>query len=130
MSKRNLRMHYRKLREMATPGVLIPMHGKGTCFHEGNLDSLQRAAGRDGGEELWETVAELWPTIDKEQARADTALIAHHWRYFTELLDALEWVTRCPTMPGPAGIKPVCVSEERMQEFKELINTASIVEGA
>ena len=33
----------------------------------------------------------------------------------------LKWVSRCATMSGPAGTRPVFVPEERMDEIKTLV---------
>ena len=33
----------------------------------------------------------------------------------------LKWVSRCATMGGPAGTKPVFVAEDRMQKIKDLV---------
>ena len=33
----------------------------------------------------------------------------------------LKWVSRCATMAGPAGTKPVFVAEDRMQKIKDLV---------
>jgi hypothetical protein len=83
-------MTYEELKKQATPGRLVSIHGKGTCFHDGNLDSLQRMIGRDGDQECWETVAEVWPTSKRTQAKADARILAHCFNHFDELLKALE----------------------------------------
>lgn len=95
-------MNIYELEKAATPGPLLAIHGKGTCLHEGNLDSLQWKAGMDGDEEVWETVAELWPTTRRSQAKADAKLLAHCRNNFLkalgalklglEILEAVQWV--------------------------------------
>ena len=70
----------------ATPIPLIVGHGKGTCFHEGNMDCLV-AAGPDDTET---TVAEVWPTTPRSQAKIDAALLAHCFNHFQEVVDVLQ----------------------------------------
>ena len=81
-----------ELEKQATPGPWIPIHGKGTCFHGGNEDSVQSMTLAGDGEEIWETVAELWPTAPKGTATCDAKLIAHCRNHFMEALEALKTV--------------------------------------
>ncbi len=85
-----------ELCEKATPGPLVPIHGKGTCFHDGNLDSVQIFT-KCGEETFAETVAEIWPSSDPQQSKADAALLAHCRNRFMEALEALrqEFEHRC-----------------------------------
>ena len=82
-------MTYEELKAKATPGKWFAVHGKGTCFHQGNLDSVQVSCDKDGDEEIVQTIAEVWPTGNRKQAKADTKLIAHHANHFDALLAAL-----------------------------------------
>lgn len=84
-------------RKLATPIPLKAVHGKGTCFHEGNIDSLvERGCG--GGEFFEATVAELWPTTPISNAKATCALLAHCYNHFDELVAVLKRV-HCHPLP-------------------------------
>jgi hypothetical protein len=63
--------------------------GKGTCFHEGNKVCIQKVTGKDEGEDIAETVAEVWPTSGN-QDKIDGALLVHCYNNFQELVEALE----------------------------------------
>jgi len=82
-------MTYKELKAKATPGKWFAVHGKGTCFHQGNLDSVQVSCDKDGDEEIVQTIAEVWPTGNRKQAKADAKLIAHCCHHFDALLEAL-----------------------------------------
>ena len=73
----------------ATPGPWTPIHGKGTCFHEGNEDSVQKFA-KHGGEDVSETIAEFWPTTPKATAKFDAILTAHCVNNLPRLLAAIK----------------------------------------
>ena len=75
-----------KLEKKTTKTKLIPIHGEGTCFHDGNVDSIQTKVGMDGDEECWETVAEIWPSYPKTQSKADAIMIAHCRNHFMEAI--------------------------------------------
>ena len=65
-----------------TPKPFFTVHGKGTCFHDGNEDSIQKEIIEDGGESVVETVCEFWPaagTIAKNDA-----LLFNHFRNYGE----------------------------------------------
>lgn len=70
-------MNIHDVEKRATPGPWFSIHGKGTCFHDGNNDSVQHISGYDGDEEQVATIAEFWPTIPRSQAKADADLVAH-----------------------------------------------------
>ena len=79
-------MNIYQLKKLASKGKFIPVHGKGTCFHDGNIDSIQTKV----GEECWETVAEIWPTSKRSQSKADTILLAHSRNVIIEALEGLK----------------------------------------
>ena len=79
-----------KLKKQASQTKLVPVHGKGTCFHEGNLDSIQTKVGMDGEDECWETVAEIWPSSPKSQSKADAILLAVGFNFILEALEGLK----------------------------------------
>ena len=87
-------------KKLATPGKLIPIHGEGTCFHEGNRDSIQWECGKDGEETMMETVAEIWPTSPPKRAKIDAALLAHRWNRFDEVVEALKALVHSPVVAG------------------------------
>lgn len=78
-----------ELEKQATPGKAVAIHGEGTCFHPGNLDSIQCLSGMDADEECWETVSEFWPTAPKTQAKTDAQMYAYCRNHFMEALRAL-----------------------------------------
>lgn len=65
-----------------TPAPFFTVHGKGTCFHDGNTDSIQKETGEDGAEVVIETVCEFWPAA-REIAKND-ALLFNHFRNYGE----------------------------------------------
>lgn len=83
-------MSLTKVLKRTTPGKVCAIHGEGTCFHEGNTDSVQRFFKSDG-EACAETVAEVWPAGD-DIAFYDAALLAHGFNHVAELMDAIEHV--------------------------------------
>lgn len=83
-------MNIYKLQKLGSKGEFVPVHGKGTCFHDGNLDSIQFKAGMDGEDECWETVAEIWPTSKRSQGKADTILLAHSRNVIFDALEGLK----------------------------------------
>jgi len=83
-------MNIYKLKEQISKGKLVPIHGEGTCFHEGNLDSVQYKSGMDGDEECWETLAEIWPSSKKSQSKADAILLSVGFNFILEALEGLK----------------------------------------
>jgi hypothetical protein len=70
-------------------GEILVVHGPGTCFHDGNENSLQIVVGEEDGEAKMETVAEIWSTSDPRTARLDAALLGHCRNLFPDVLRAL-----------------------------------------
>ena len=82
-----------KLLKQGTQGPFVTVHGKGTCFHDGNRDSIQKI-GTDGGEMTSETVCEFWPAVPSRISKAD-ALLYNHFRNRGEaMVKILECVLR------------------------------------
>ena len=79
-----------KLLKQGTQGPFETVHGKGTCFHEGNIDSIQKF-GSDGGETTAETVCEFWPAV-KGVSKADALLFNHFRNRGESMLEELEGV--------------------------------------
>ena len=79
-------MNFWKLRRECTVGPLHAVHGKGTCFHDGNIDSIVFRS-KDSGEHVEETVAEVWPTSPEIRAQNDTRMLVHCWNRFPDLLN-------------------------------------------
>ncbi len=85
-------MNYYTLKKKTTREKMIPVHGKGTCFHEGNEDSIQYRIPLGDKEEgeLWETVCEFWPTEPASRARNDARMFAHCINNFDKALESLK----------------------------------------
>ena len=103
-------MNFWKLRRECTTGPMHAVHGKGTCFHDGNIDSIVFRS-KAGGERAEETVAEVWPTAPAIRAQNDTRMLVHCYNRFPGLLseaisvvDIVKWAvaTGCP-LPDAAA---------------------------
>lgn len=82
-------MNIWKLLKDCTTAPLLAVHGKGTCFHDGNADSIiWWSKPLDPEEEAFaETVAEVWPTVPARKARNDAVLLVHCRNLFPILLN-------------------------------------------
>ena len=84
-------MNIYELEKKATPGPWTTIHGKGTCFHEGNQDSVQKINPEtEESEEEASTIAEFWPTAPSSIAKRDAMLTAHCRNNFLRALEALK----------------------------------------
>ena len=87
------------LRNTTTPRPLHVEHGEGTCFHDGNLDSITSDTD-DGGEPSTITVAEVWPTAPQRVAQIDAALLAHGYNNIGTAVSLLLKVRDAMTNPN------------------------------
>ena len=65
-------------------------------------------------------------TLERQLKTA--ALLRHCAQHLPGVLEALDWITKCAHMNGPAGTNPVLVSREHIEKCRKLVAAAKEVE--
>lgn len=104
----------------ATPGPFVHIYGAGTCFHDGNLNSIQIFEGTED-EPTGETIAEIWPTVPAGRAKLDTALLVH---CFNHMPKAIEVLRDLIAAADRIELEDTDLGDLEKSEYREVLNTA------
>jgi len=114
----------------------FPWVSKEVYDNEGNITNINVGSASGDRSAFTILMSQVAEDPEEENARLKilekqiktAALLRHCAQHLPDILEALDWITKCATMAGPVGTTPVLISREHMDKCRQLVLAAKEVE--